>query len=197
MDWRPLRNTHGPEVPLWILIHYFTMDFTDFCLYITKFHRSWKSSRNPSFPQAACLYTSLSGQRRIRIHNLSLNTTSSIPEIFRIADLDTHMNWLGKFAMRALCSRAHQHVMDEMTSRAAHTLAAYRRHCSSGPGDVGASPGELVLPQNMKLFPLYVQCLMKTDAFLPGKFLALWIPFGCFHIFGTSERVTFLSIISR
>ncbi|KAA0199843.1 Protein transport protein Sec24c, partial [Fasciolopsis buskii] len=133
------------------------------------------------FIQAACLYTSLSGQRRIRIHNLSLNTTSSIPEIFRIADLDTHMNWLGKFAMRALCSRAHQHVMDEMTSRAAHTLAAYRRHCSSGPGDVGASPGELVLPQNMKLFPLYVQCLMKTDAFLPADHVSIderaWLMF--------------------
>ncbi|THD28808.1 Transport protein Sec24D [Fasciola hepatica] len=131
--------------------------------------------------QAACLYTSLSGQRRLRIHNLSLSTTSSIPEIFRIAELDTHMNWLGKFAMRALCSRAHQHVVDEMTSKAAHTLAAYRRHCSGGPGDVGASPGELVLPQNMKLFPLYVQCLMKTDAFMPADNVSIderaWLMF--------------------
>ncbi|TPP66420.1 Protein transport protein sec24c [Fasciola gigantica] len=107
------------------------------------------------------------GQRRLRIHNLSLSTTSSIPEIFRIAELDTHMNWLGKFAMHDLCSRAHQHLVDEMTSKAAYTLAAYRRHCSGGPSDVGASPGERVPPRNMKLFPMYIQCLMKTDAFMP------------------------------
>ncbi|CAL8069120.1 unnamed protein product [Calicophoron daubneyi] len=121
-----------------------------------------------AFIQVACLYSSLSGQRRIRLHNLAVATTSSIPEVFRIAELDTHMNWLGKWAVRALCSRAHPHVVDDLTNRVAQTLAAYRRHCSGGPGDVGASPGELVLPQNMKLYPLYVQCLMKTDAFSPA-----------------------------
>ncbi|CAH8570203.1 unnamed protein product [Heterobilharzia americana] len=117
------------------------------------------------FIQVACLYTSISGQRRLRIHNLSIPATNMITEVFRLVELDTHMNWLSKYSMRSLLSRTHSQVMDDITTRAANTLAAYRRHCAGGPGDIGSSPGELVLPQNMKLFPLYIQCLMKTEAF--------------------------------
>ncbi|KAF5400452.1 Transport protein Sec24B [Paragonimus heterotremus] len=144
-------------------------------------HDDKLQDKDAAFIQAACLYTSLSGQRKLRIHNLSLATTSSIPEVFRICELDTHLNWLCKWSMRALCSRAHPHVMDELTTRTAHTLTAYRRHCSGGPGDTGAGPGELVLPQNMKLYPLYVQCLMKTDAFMPADNISIderaWLMF--------------------
>ncbi|TNN14398.1 Protein transport protein isoform 1 [Schistosoma japonicum] len=120
------------------------------------------------FVQVACLFTSLSGQRRLRIHNLSIPVTSMIPDVFRLVELDAHMNWLSKYSMRSLLSRTHLQVMDDLTTRAANTLAAYRRHCTGGPNDVNSSPGELVLPQNMKLYPLYIQCLMKTEAFSPA-----------------------------
>ncbi|CAH8640427.1 unnamed protein product [Dicrocoelium dendriticum] len=144
-------------------------------------HDDKLQDKDVAFIQVACLYTSLSGQRRLRVHNLSLATTGSIPEVFRLAELDAHMNWLSKFSMRALCARPHAHVVDDITSRTAQTLAAYRRHCSSGPGDMGAGPGELVLPQNMKLYPLYVQCLMKSDAFMPADNISIddraWLMF--------------------
>nr|CAH8862866.1 unnamed protein product [Trichobilharzia regenti] len=121
------------------------------------------------FIQVACLYTSVSGQRRLRIHNLSIPATNVITELFRLVELDAHMNYLSKFSMRALLSRPHTQVMDELTTKAANTLAAYRRNCATGSGgDMASSPGELVLPQNMKLFPLYIQCLMKTEAFSPA-----------------------------
>ncbi|VDQ04913.1 unnamed protein product [Trichobilharzia regenti] len=115
------------------------------------------------------MYTSVSGQRRLRIHNLSIPATNVITELFRLVELDAHMNYLSKFSMRALLSRPHTQVMDELTTKAANTLAAYRRNCATGSGgDMASSPGELVLPQNMKLFPLYIQCLMKTEAFSPA-----------------------------
>ncbi|VDP62671.1 unnamed protein product, partial [Schistosoma curassoni] len=120
------------------------------------------------FIQVACLYTSISGQRRLRIHNLSIPVTSMIPDVFRLVELDAHMNWLSKYSMRSLLNRTHSQVMDDLTTRAANTLAAYRRHCACGPNDVNSNPSELVLPQNMKVFPLYIQCLMKTEAFSPG-----------------------------
>ncbi|CAH8616036.1 unnamed protein product [Schistosoma haematobium] len=120
------------------------------------------------FIQVACLYTSISGQRRLRIHNLSIPVTSMIPDVFRLVELDAHMNWLSKYSMRSLLSRTHSQVMDDLTTRAANTLAAYRRHCACGPNDVNSNPSELVLPQNMKVFPLYIQCLMKTEAFSPA-----------------------------
>ncbi|VDP65063.1 unnamed protein product, partial [Schistosoma mattheei] len=121
------------------------------------------------FIQVACLYTSISGQRRLRIHNLSIPVTSMIPDVFRLVELDAHMNWLSKYSMRSLLNRTHSQVMDDLTTRAANTLAAYRRHCACGPNDVNSNPSELVLPQNMKVFPLYIQCLMKTEAFSPGS----------------------------
>ena len=42
--------------------------------------------------QCAVLYTSYSGQRRLRVHNLALNTCSQMAELFRSCELDTMMN---------------------------------------------------------------------------------------------------------
>ena len=44
--------------------------------------------RQPAFVQIAVLYTSSSGERRVRCLNMSLTTTSLIGNIFRFADLD-------------------------------------------------------------------------------------------------------------
>lgn len=38
--------------------------------------------------QCAILYTTVYGQRRIRVMNLSLSCTSTLPNLFRSADLD-------------------------------------------------------------------------------------------------------------
>lgn len=42
--------------------------------------------------QCAILYTSCSGQRRLMVHNLALNTCSQMAELFRNCELDTIMN---------------------------------------------------------------------------------------------------------
>lgn len=50
-------------------------------------------------------------------------------------------------------------VKDGLESRCAQILACYRKHCASP-----TSAGQLILPECMKLLPLYVSCLMKNDA---------------------------------
>lgn len=42
------------------------------------------------------LFTSPGGQRRLRIHNLSLNVCSQMADLYRTCDLDTIMNLLLK-----------------------------------------------------------------------------------------------------
>lgn len=42
--------------------------------------------------QCAILYTSCSGQRRLRVHNLALNSCIQMAELFRSCELDTMMN---------------------------------------------------------------------------------------------------------
>ncbi len=45
--------------------------------------------RQPAYVQVAALYTSSSGERRVRCLNMSFSTTSLIGNVFRFADLDT------------------------------------------------------------------------------------------------------------
>lgn len=52
--------------------------------------------------------------------------------------------------------------------RTAQILAAYRKNCAS-PG----SAGQLILPECMKLLPLYINCLMKSDALSGGSEMTL------------------------
>ncbi|VEL09031.1 unnamed protein product, partial [Protopolystoma xenopodis] len=128
----------------------------------------------------ACLYTSVEGKRRLRIHNLSLNTSSQHVDIYRLCDLDSHVNWLAKFTCRAALSKPHSAISEELTTRLAQSLFAYRRYCTgpgigAGSGGAGnfASPAELVLPETLKLLPLFVQSLIKCDAIKPALDITL------------------------
>lgn len=49
-------------------------------------------------------------------------------------------------------------------NRAAQILACYRKNCASP-----TSAGQLILPECLKLLPLYVSCLLKNDAFSGGS----------------------------
>jgi protein transport protein SEC24 len=44
--------------------------------------------KQPAFVQVAILYTTTSGERRVRCLNMSFTTTSLIGNVFRFADLD-------------------------------------------------------------------------------------------------------------
>lgn len=46
--------------------------------------------------QAALLYTSCSGVRRLRIINLNLPTTNSLVDVYKLTDLDSVMNFFLK-----------------------------------------------------------------------------------------------------
>lgn len=52
-----------------------------------------------SFAQSALLYTTMNGQRRIRINTLSLSCTTALSNLFRGADLDTQFTYLLKNGM--------------------------------------------------------------------------------------------------
>lgn len=50
-------------------------------------------------------------------------------------------------------------VREALETRCAQILACYRKNCASP-----TSAGQLILPECMKLLPLYVSCIMKNDA---------------------------------
>ena len=59
-------------------------------------HDDKLSDEEGVFIQAALLYTSCSGLRRLRIINLSLRTSPQVSELYRSCDLDAIINFLFK-----------------------------------------------------------------------------------------------------
>ncbi|KAK9309798.1 hypothetical protein QLX08_000620 [Tetragonisca angustula] len=113
--------------------------------------------------QAALLYTSCSGIRRLRIINLSLKTSSQMAELYRACDLDAIINYFSKQSVFKLIESTPKTVKDNLISRCANILAAYRKHCASP-----SNAGQLILPECMKLLPLYINSLLKSDALSGG-----------------------------
>ena len=55
--------------------------------------------------QSAILYTTVTGERRVRVHTISLPTTTALATVFRGADLDAQFSFLLKHGERLLLSR--------------------------------------------------------------------------------------------
>jgi len=114
--------------------------------------------------QAALLYTSVSGQRRLRIINLGLNVSDNMGELYRNCDLDTVVNFLAKQSISKLMESNPKSVKEGLMQQCAQILACYRKNCASP-----SSAGQLILPECMKLLPLYTNCLLKSDAISGGS----------------------------
>ncbi|XP_040462652.1 protein transport protein Sec24C isoform X4 [Falco naumanni] len=113
--------------------------------------------------QCALLYTSCAGQRRLRIHNLSLNCCTQLADLYRNCETDTLINYLAKYAYRGVLSSPVKTVRDALINQCAQILACYRKNCASP-----SSAGQLILPECMKLLPVYLNCVLKSDVLQPA-----------------------------
>merc|ERR1712180_228365 len=127
-------------------------------------HDDKLSDEDGVYIQAALLYTSCSGQRRLRICNLSLSVCDNMGELYRNCDLDTIVNFLAKQNVSKLTESNPKAVREDLMNQCASILACYRKNCASP-----SSAGQLILPECMKLLPLYTNCLMKSDALSGGS----------------------------
>nr|XP_023685568.1 protein transport protein Sec24D-like [Paramormyrops kingsleyae] len=117
--------------------------------------------------QCALLYTSVGGQRRLRIHNLGLSCSSQLAELFKSCETDTLVNFFAKSAYRAMVNQPLKAVREILVNQTSHMLACYRKHCAS-PSAVS----QLILPDAMKVLPLYMNSLMKSAALVASPELS-------------------------
>ncbi|GFP98573.1 protein transport protein sec24-like cef [Phtheirospermum japonicum] len=108
--------------------------------------------------QCALLYTTIYGQRRIRVSTLSLPCTNILNNIFRFADLDTQFACLLKKATNEIPSTPLSQVRDQITNDCINILSSYRKFCATV-----SSSGQLILPEALKLLPLYTLALLKSN----------------------------------
>ncbi|XP_055875953.1 protein transport protein Sec24C-like [Biomphalaria glabrata] len=117
-----------------------------------------------AFIQVAVLYTTISGQRRLRCQNLALNCCVQMADLFRSCELDVLINFFAKQAIRTSLNANPKQVREHIMNEVAQILACYRKNCANP-----SSVGQLVLPECMKLLPLYANCIIKNDSISGGS----------------------------
>uniref|UniRef100_A0A672LJR2 Protein transport protein Sec24C-like n=1 Tax=Sinocyclocheilus grahami TaxID=75366 RepID=A0A672LJR2_SINGR len=131
-------------------------------------HDDKLSEETGALMQCAVLYTSCSGQRRLRIHNMAVNCCSQLADLYRNCETDTIINFFAKYAYRSVLSSPTKNVRDSLMNQCAQILACYRKNCASP-----SSAGQLILPECMKLLPVYLNCMLKSDVLQPGADVSL------------------------
>ncbi|CAD6191879.1 unnamed protein product [Caenorhabditis auriculariae] len=114
--------------------------------------------------QTAVLYTSTTGQRRLRILNLCLPVSNDYNQLYRVADPDALTSLLLKQAVQINREKGNKEMRDHLAQKCAQILATYREKCSES-----APLGQLILPETLKLMPLYINSIIKNDAISGGS----------------------------
>ncbi|XP_022618156.1 protein transport protein Sec24A isoform X5 [Seriola dumerili] len=112
--------------------------------------------------QAALLYTSSKGERRIRVHTLCLPVVNSLSDIFAGADVQAITGLLACMAVDRSVTASLSDARDAMTNAAIDSLSSYRQSVLTIQ-----QPG-LLAPACLRLFPLYILALLKQKAFRTG-----------------------------
>ncbi|XP_070699471.1 protein transport protein Sec24A [Pempheris klunzingeri] len=112
--------------------------------------------------QAALLYTSSKGERRIRVHTLCLPVVNSLSDIFAGADVQAMSGLLACMAVDRSVTASLSDARDAMTNAVIDSLMSYRQSVLTIQ-----QPG-LLAPACLRLFPLYILALLKQKSFRTG-----------------------------
>ncbi|XP_024531752.1 protein transport protein Sec24-like At4g32640 [Selaginella moellendorffii] len=107
--------------------------------------------------QSALLYTTVDGHRRIRVSTLSLTCTNVLSNLFKGADLDAQFTYLLKTAAQGVPVSPLSQVREQTIGQCVQSLFSYRKFCATA-----SSSGQLILPECLKLLPLYTLALTKS-----------------------------------
>uniref|UniRef100_UPI00398E4559 protein transport protein Sec24B-like isoform X2 n=1 Tax=Pristiophorus japonicus TaxID=55135 RepID=UPI00398E4559 len=112
--------------------------------------------------QAALLYTSSKGERRIRVHTLCLPVVNSVADIYAGADVQAITCLLATMAVDRSVSSSLSDARDALINAVVDSFTAYRSTVSNLQQSV------LVAPNSLRLFALYILALLKQQAFRTG-----------------------------
>merc|ERR1719263_1496176 len=79
--------------------------------------------------QAALLYTTSSGERRIRVHTTELTVTSGLNALYEAADVDACVNLVGRVAIDTALSTRLLDGAEKIQNATLEVLRAYRTLC--------------------------------------------------------------------
>ena len=112
--------------------------------------------------QAAILYTSSRGERRIRIHTYCLPVVKSAMDLINGADQEAVVGLVAKMAVERTTMNSLKEAKDALFNVAVDYIQAYGQILTS------SNKVSLMSPYSLRLIPLYILALMKSLAFRFG-----------------------------
>ncbi|XP_034397666.1 protein transport protein Sec24C [Cyclopterus lumpus] len=114
--------------------------------------------------QTVLSYSTRTGDRRTRVHTLTLRCSPRLQDTFRQYQAQTLLTFYCKKIYCSALERPLQELREELQTEVTEALASYRKHCCSA----SVSAGQLVLPQYLRALPVYINSLRKSEVLLPG-----------------------------
>jgi len=122
--------------------------------------------------QAALLYTSATGERRIRVHTMLIPVTPNITEMTNSVDIDCSVNLMAKQAVEISQKTGMDNARSRVGQAAVDIVRAATMGGGGGGGGMPGAPGygqpyqqqqaETPLPPSLQLLPLYAMSLQKS-----------------------------------
>lgn len=113
--------------------------------------------------QAALLYTSSKGERRIRVHTLCLPVASTLTDVINSADQQCIVGLLAKMAVDRSMQSSLSDAREALVNAAIDILSSYKLSLNMGTPTSG-----LLAPKCLQLLPLYISALLRFTAFRTG-----------------------------
>ena len=113
--------------------------------------------------QAALLYTSSKGERRIRVHTMCVPVSNSLTDVIYSADAQAIIGLISKMAVDRSLQSSISDARDAFINASCDVFSAFRL-----AQNLPQTGGQLVSPLNLSLLPLYMLALLKHIAFRTG-----------------------------
>jgi len=113
--------------------------------------------KSEPFIQCALLYTNSNGERRIRVHNITIQCSNSMSHVYRGTDYDSLMSYISRTCVNQATLTSMRQIRESVMDRLLLPLAMYRKHLSST-----SQITQLILPEAMKLLPVMTLAFLKS-----------------------------------
>ncbi|KAG8701649.1 COPII coat Sec23p-Sfb3p heterodimer component [Ceratobasidium sp. 394] len=133
------------------------MSHADNAVLTTFTHSGRLDDRREAHIQCATLYTSRTGERRVRVLNLAVQVSTLAGNVFKNADLEVVCCTFAREALQMMPQRPAAEIRESISEKCAALLLAYRRNCAAS-----TSPTQLILPEVFKTLPIYALGLLKS-----------------------------------